>query len=329
MFEVFKKRPKILAEAQNAKFKPGLVVQIFIFLAIFIVSNILQAIPLTIYAIFWSVFKVIGSDGHFGDGIEFTVVYDELMSNLMLPSLFAFGIITIVVIIYCRYIEKRSLYSMGFVRKNAFTDYLKGLLIGFVMFASAVLLAFISGTVKYNGFVLGNGLGLLIAFFIGFIIQGMAEEVLTKGYFMVSVANRHSVLLAVISNSIIFSILHIFNFGISPLAVLNLFLFGFFTSVYMLKMNSIWGICAIHSMWNFAQGNIFGISVSGAKSQVSLFSFKLNSGAELINGGSFGLEGGLAVTVVLIISIILIMNIKGKNIAEASEIYSYQEETSV
>lgn len=53
---------------------------------------------------------------------------------------------------------------MGFVRKNAFTDYLKGLLIGFVMFASAVLLAFISGTVKYNGFVLGNGLGLLIAF---------------------------------------------------------------------------------------------------------------------------------------------------------------------
>ena len=58
-------------------------------------------------------------------------------------------------------------------------------------------------------------------------------------------------------------------------------------------MNSIWGICAIHSMWNFAQGNIFGISVSGAKSQVSLFSFKLNSGAELINGEALVLKADL------------------------------------
>ncbi|NMA66152.1 MAG: CPBP family intramembrane metalloprotease [Clostridiaceae bacterium] len=321
MFEVFNQRSQILIEAQKAKFKPGFLIQVLIFIAIFIITNVVQAIPLTIYGIVWGVIKGLKGELPFDDQQALAEVVSRFEANLILPTLFAFGIITLLVIVYCRFIEKRSLYSMGFVREKAFADYLMGLLIGFIMFAAAVLLAFISGTVKYNGFVLESGFILLLGFFIGFIIQGMAEEVLVRGYFMVSVANRNSILLAVFSNSIIFALLHIFNYGISALGIINLILFGIFTSIYMLKMNSIWGICAIHSMWNFAQGNIFGISVSGMKSQVSIFSFKLTSNAELINGGAFGLEGGLAVTVVLVLSTILVMRMKGRGIVEESSDY--------
>jgi hypothetical protein len=55
-------------------------------------------------------------------------------------------------------------------------------------------------------------------------------------------------------------------------------------------------------MWNFAQGNLFGIPVSGIQGLPSPLSSQLEGGMlrELLNGGPFGLEGGLAVTVVLL-----------------------------
>ena len=131
---------------------------------------------------------------------------------------------------------------------------------------------------------------------------------------MISVASRSSILLAVMSNSILFALLHIFNNGIDVIPLINLTLFGIFASIYALKMDSIWGICALHTTWNFAQGNLFGIKVSGIDTQVSLFSFKLNETGTIINGGSFGLEGGLAVTLVLVIGIVILLAVERRGI---------------
>lgn len=316
MFQVFYQRPNILLEAQKAKFKPHFILQVLIFILLFFITSFAQGIPLAIYGLVWVIIKSIKGEISLADGGELEISISEIGAGLVLSTLFTFGVITLLTIVYCRFIEKRSLYSMGFVRENAFIDYLKGLLHGFIMFASAVLIAFIFGTIKFNGFVLGNGLLLLLGFFFGFVIQGMAEEVLVRGYFMVSVANRNSILLAVLSNSVIFSMLHIVNNGITMLAILNLILFGIFASLYMLKKNSIWRVSAVHTMWNFAQGNIFGIRVSGINTQVSVFSFELTQKGEFINGGLFGLEGGLAVTAVLLISIVVIMKSKGRVIEE-------------
>ena len=129
---------------------------------------------------------------------------------------------------------------------------------------------------------------------------------------MISIASRNSVVLAVFSNSILFSLLHILNKGITVFAIINLTLFGVFASLYVLKTNNIWGICAIHTMWNFAQGNIFGIKVSGMDTIVSLFSFVPTSEGKLLNGGAFGLEGGLSVTIILCLSIVAVLLVKGR-----------------
>ena len=63
-------------------------------------------------------------------------------------------------------------------------------------------------------------------------------------------------------------------------------------------------VCAMHSMWNFAQGNIFGLPVSGQGGLPSPLSAEVSEGTwkTLFNGGSFGLEGGLAVTAVLAVA---------------------------
>lgn len=201
---------------------------------------------------------------------------------------------------------------MGFTKEKLFSDYGIGLVTGFVMLGASVLISWMGGTLRYNGYTLGNGIVLLLAFFIGFVIQGMSEEVLLRGYLMISIAGRNSIALAVLTNSVIFSLMHLQNSGISAIGILNLILFGIFASLYVLKTNSIWGACAVHTMWNFAQGNIFGIKVSGLDTTVSMFSFIPSGNGKLLNGGEFGLEGGLAVTIVLCISIVAIVLVKAR-----------------
>ena len=83
--------------------------------------------------------------------------------------------------------------------------------------------------------------------------------------------------------------------------------FGSLSSVYGIPTNSIWGVCAIHSVWNFVQGNFYGFQVSGLETENSLFSFTSLESGKLINGGTFGMEGGLGVTIVLIVAIIIVI----------------------
>jgi len=113
-------------------------------------------------------------------------------------------------------------------------------------------------------------------------------------------------------SSVMFALLHIFNDGISVMAIVNITLFGLMMALYMLKQGSIWGVCAIHSAWNFVQGNVFGVQVSGMPLTESLFVSEL-TGSKWITGGDFGLEGGLTVTIVLLAGIVVIMLRKRKS----------------
>ncbi len=313
MFEIFKNKPPIVIEAQKARFKPNLVIQLLIFIAVFVVSQIAQAIPVILITIVKVVTDITGGRLNIEDPSALDEGYlSGLMANSVLVSLFFTVIATVLTVIYCRFIEGRSLYSMGFVKKKAVSDYFIGLLIGTVMFAISTLIAWQAGTLEYRGIVLGNSIGLLILYFLGFLFQGMSEEVLVRGYLMVSIAAKKPIIAAVIINSTLFAIMHLLNSGITLLSIINLTLFGVFASVYMLRNNSIWGVCALHSAWNFTQGNVFGILVSGQSVKASILSFEPTGTGTLINGGKFGLEGGLAVTIVLIAAIAVTVLVKGR-----------------
>ncbi|MBP7175992.1 MAG: CPBP family intramembrane metalloprotease [Thermoclostridium sp.] len=314
MLSVIQKKPKILVEAQKAKFMPSFGIQVLIFFALLIITSIAQVIPLFIAMFFKTFQAVMNQEINPYDTQSVMGFTADMQGGNTLITLFATVLTTVLVVLYCRFIEKRSLYSMGFTKKNAFGQYMIGLLVGFVMFGACLLIALASGSLQYNGFTLGNSYGLLLGFLLGFVLQGMSEEVFLRGYFMMSVASKNSILLAVISNSVIFAILHLLNPGVTFLSVVNLILFGLFASVYTLKTNNIWGICALHTIWNFAQGNLFGILVSGLETEVSVLSFQPVGTSTLINGGAFGLEGGLAVTIVLIISTLVVLKLPGKEI---------------
>ena len=137
---------------------------------------------------------------------------------------------------------------------------------------------------------------LIILYFLGYIVQGMSEEVLCRGFFLVSLKhsmkNKHATLIAVLVSSIAFALLHSVNPGMTLLAMFNLFLSGLFFAFLMLRFDNLWVPCAAHSAWNFFQGPIFGFAVSGSSESSSLIN-PVIEGSEWITGGSFGAEASI------------------------------------
>lgn len=231
---------------------------------------------------------------------------NHLPSWVMVVQLFATVIMIFCCLFYCRKFEKRSYLSLGFAKSGAMAEYAVGLLLGFVMLSLPALACVGMGCAAL---VPANDIawGMIILYFLGFLVQGLSEEIFCRSFLMVSLSRGHKPWLCIMVNALMFASLHIFNPGITPLALLNLTLFGVFASIYTLRRGSIWGIAAIHSIWNFAQGNIYGVAVSGMGNNPTILQWSSESDAWYINGGSFGLEGGLAVTLVLVISTLVIL----------------------
>ncbi|MBQ2265226.1 MAG: CPBP family intramembrane metalloprotease [Oscillospiraceae bacterium] len=284
--------------------------QCLIFCAVFITGSIVQSCIMMVgfipYVMSWMTEKM-ETTGEI-DSVEameyfMNFLEDPSMTFIMLLSTVG---TTITVLLFCRLIEGRKLHTIGFTKKGAVPQYLLGLAVGFVMFSAVVGLAWAFGGLHAEGFVGGSAVSILLAL-LGFGLQGMSEEVLCRGYLMTTILKHHKPWVAVMTNAVIFALLHGMNNGISLLAIINLTLCGIMFSLYMLRTDNLWGACAIHSIWNFVQGNFFGLPVSGIDSGDSVFRFSLIEGSDLANGGAFGLEGGLPCTIVLTAVILVLL----------------------
>ncbi len=232
-----------------------------------------------------------------------TLLLDPSYTNIMLYStVFA----TIMVLLFCRIIEGRRFRTMGFTKKHFVLQYLFGMGAGFAMFSLIVLLAYAMGGLKWNGFQGGSVSGIVIVFF-GFFLQGMSEEVIFRGYLMTTILRHQNIWWAVGVNSVLFALVHNGNKGFSIMAFINLILYAVMISFYMLRTGNLWGACALHSIWNFVQGNFYGLPVSGVDSGAKVFSMSLQEGKTLLNGGDFGLEASLATTIVMIAAIAVLV----------------------
>jgi membrane protease YdiL (CAAX protease family) len=291
------KKADMVQEAAQTGGK-NVILEILIFIGVFVGATILQYIPVLI----------IGFSG--------LVTYD----GLMMFYLYSTVVMTIAAMLFCKLIQKRKMRTLGFKKPGMWKEYGIGLAVGLVMMAGIVLVGVLTGalTLTFNPeAATAAGISSLAFLFVGFILQGMSEEVLCRGYFLVSLARKKgNMWMAVIVNALAFAALHLGNAGIAPLAFVNLILFGIFASVYFVKRGNIWGIAAIHSIWNFAQRNIFGVLVSGNDFGTTLFTSEINESMTLINGGEFGLEGGILVTIVMVIGTIAMLMTKQKDVAE-------------
>lgn len=312
MAELFNlKKPKVVTEAAAAQKGLHIVLEILIFVAVFLVSTIMQLAvlaPVEIILMFSSADYINAAVS--GDQQAIALATEALMQSnaLTIAMLFSTAGMILTALLFCKLIQKRKMTTVGFQKPGMWKEYLCGMAVGFGIFSVAVLICMVTGSLKIRGLSATFSVGIFLLFLVGYLVQGMAEEVLCRGYFLVSVSRRYPLAVGIAANALLFAALHLLNDGISVLAFINLVLFGVFASIYFIKRGNIWGVGALHSIWNLAQGNFYGIRVSGMQTSCSVLTSEMVAGRELINGGDFGLEGGLAVTIVLVLgSLILLM----------------------
>jgi membrane protease YdiL (CAAX protease family) len=332
--------PAMVTEAKEQSKGFALWQEILIFIAVFTVAGMMIEGTLQTVVVLPALFSsdILGEAQRIaieGDAFlamsKATDITAAVLSNtwVMLGVLFSTVGLSLGVLIYCRAIERRSFASMGIRRGKAVKEYLVGALAGLVLLALAQGICVLTGTaeLRLNTSFSAGYIVIVIAFLLGFLLQGFSEELLCRGYFMVSLARKKTLPVAVVVSSLAFSLLHLMNPGVleQPLAIVNIFLFGAVAGIYMLKRGNIWGAAAAHSLWNFAQGNIFGSQVSGAATLPSVFESSQASLTEIpwanwINGGIFGLEGGLCVTVVMVAATVIVLLLPSKAKLSPSDI---------
>jgi membrane protease YdiL (CAAX protease family) len=268
------------------------------------ITHIALAIPFII------VFLIVGGIISFIPG---QFIADQLNPGEAFISFYnlfiSFGITIVLVGLWVKLFEKRPFWTLGFTAHGALQKYLKGFFVGLFMLSVVIALISLFGEIEivenpnpFNLKVLGI-IGLLL---IGYMVQGAAEEILARGWQFQVIAARYKPWIGALISSVMFALLHGFNSGISPIALINLFLFAVLLLLFILQNRSIWAACGWHTSWNWALENIFGLKVSGSEGIVSVFKFS-TEGPNYITGGDFGPEGSILTSAVLIGGMIFIL----------------------
>jgi hypothetical protein len=165
-----------------------------------------------------------------------------------------------------------------------------GLLIGFLIMASAVAIAAIVGVYRITG--PGDTSRVVLELVATAIMPGIMEELAFRGILFRWIEDFGGSWAALLVTSALFGLAHILNpnatwFSSFAIAVEAGVLLG---GAYMLS-RSLWLPMGLHAAWNFTQGEIFDVPVSGIDEH-GLVQAKL-SGPTLLSGGQFGLEASI------------------------------------
>ena len=271
-----------------------------------------EFVAYTLYGI--SLLALIGLARNFGEAGQNLATYlqtlhqsltDKTGDFRLILELLAFGFILNTVFRWTRKVEKRPIQTLGFYRENFLSNLLKGFGLGLALFLLTLLGLVALGQYHFESIHLNPYSLVFVVFTIPFwILQGTAEEVVSRAWLLPQLVSRTNLKLAVIVSSLFFTLLHMGNSGLTPLSLVNLFLFGVAMSLYLLKTDTVWGIAGIHGAWNFAQGNLFGVLVSGQSSGTSIMKFTPQGNQDWLSGGSFGIEGSIVSSIILFLLIL-------------------------
>jgi membrane protease YdiL (CAAX protease family) len=227
----------------------------------------------------------------------------------LIASIGSFGAVFLVTALFTWW-EGRPFHTIGLRTASPLREWARGFGVGVLMLAASVGISAALGWMDLRrvGGAPGDGpltvlLWTALALFF-FLIQGPSEEVLARGYLLPVLGKRGGLWVGIAVSSIIFAVMHGLNPSIGPIPLLNLFLVGIFFCFYALKEAGLWGVFGWHSAWNWAQGAVFGLEVSGMGEFAAhpLLDFD-EVGPDWMTGGPFGPEGGAAVTIVLLVGL--------------------------
>ncbi len=180
-----------------------------------------------------------------------------------------------------------------------------GLIIGSATLIFGVLIAYGFGGLRFefNSAPAGSILRSLALSLGIFAIAAAFEEALFRGYILQTFARSGMAWMAILLTSLFFGAVHANNPSANDFSTINTILAGIWFSVAYLKTRDLWFVWGLHLIWNWMQGSIFGIEVSGL-TEITSFPLlrEIDSGPTWLTGESYGIEGGIVCTIALAVS---------------------------
>lgn len=231
------------------------------------------------------------------------------MQEGSLPSLFLERLLMLIGYLSAAVLVLRwrnlPLSLLGMSLKGRGKDLLAGLGVAMLLYAVGFGTSLLMGTVEIASvqWVPRDLLGTLLFF----LLVAVTEEVMLRGFVlgrMLSAGMNRFV--ALFLSSALFSAMHLFNPNFALLPFVNILLAGCLLGASFLYTRNLCFPVVLHWFWNWLQGPVLGYEVSGMDSGETLLTLRL-TGSDLLTGGSFGFEGSLLCTVLLVVGTLAIV----------------------
>ncbi|MBM6856377.1 CPBP family intramembrane glutamic endopeptidase [Caecibacteroides pullorum] len=201
--------------------------------------------------------------------------------------------------------RKLPLSLLGMSLRGRGKDLLAGLGVAVLLYAVGFGTSLLMGTVEIASvqWIPRDLLGTLLFF----LLVAVTEEVMLRGFVlgrMLSAGMNRFV--ALFLSSALFSAMHLFNPNFALLPFVNILLAGCLLGASFLYTRNLCFPVVLHWFWNWLQGPVLGYEVSGMDSGETLLTLRL-TGSDLLTGGSFGFEGSLLCTVLLVVGTLAIV----------------------
>ncbi|WP_298283318.1 type II CAAX endopeptidase family protein [Novosphingobium sp.] len=204
------------------------------------------------------------------------------------------AVLTILIYLGCRrWIEWRANDELPAV--TLLHELPLGLLIGAALFTLATGIVAVLGGLRVERF---NGIGAIWAMLALAVTSGVIEEILFRGILLRHLEAMLGTWAALLITSVLFGAAHLSNDGASLFAAFAIAMeAGILLGAAYLWTRRLWAPIGIHAAWNFTQGWVFSVPVSGSNTTNGLL-ITVREGPDWLTGGAFGLEASVVALVV-------------------------------
>ena len=230
---------------------------------------------------------------------ETNIYFQMLNEVLMLVS----GLIAACMVLGFR---KLPFSGLGLSLKGWGRSLLRGALFVVFLYVVGFGLSLLLGAVEVVGFLF-SPISLLVSLLLYFFVA-VTEEVIGRGFILGRMLDGGiNEFGALFISAVLFSLMHLFNPNFAFVPFLNIMLAGCFLGASYIYTRNLCFPIALHWFWNWIQGSVLGYKVSGnefSNENLLILHFPEEN---LINGGTFGFEGSILCSLLLVLGTVIIL----------------------
>ena len=145
------------------------------------------------------------------------------------------------------------------------------------------------------------------------ISAGIVEEMVFRGVIMGLLEKWKKIKIAIITPSVLFGLLHVFNGKLNLMSFIQLLIagtvVGILFSLIAYNYNNFWNNALVHALWNASTIGVMHIGTTIYEN--SVYTYVIKSKSFLITGGDFGIEASIiSISAYLIFIIFIILRMK-------------------